>query len=232
MSEEDADYESIARAITDRVQEVCARMDDPDYSPQVTLHGEDEARIQELEWCRDLLRKNMESKSIAQDVGGHGYFRDASPDDFKEAIRRIARWSGYFYEADCQWEAPHPLHLAELLETGTPPHEEKDTEYQSIARTAVRNALNMMEALRPLSNGEADRVTEFLREAASSLEGETPSMECKSVSRSMVFAVGLLHDYADMLETLGHDAAKVRAEAEALAATECRSVDEGAEGGE
>jgi len=42
-----------------------------------------------------------------------------------------------------------------------------DAKSKSNARGALRDALNMMEALRPLSAGEADRVTGLLREAMS-----------------------------------------------------------------
>jgi len=41
----------------------------------------------------------------------------------------------------------------------------------------------------------------------------------------MLVPVGLLYDYADMLETTGRDASAVRSVADSLAQTECRSVD-------
>jgi len=49
-------------------------------------------------------------------------------------------------------------------------------------------------------------------------------IDCGSVNRSMLVPVGLLHDYADMLETTGRDASTVRSVADSLAQTECRSV--------
>ena len=104
-------------------------------------------------------------------------------------------------------------------------HQSEDCEWPG----KMRNAIRIAEAS---GLGDDAKGATLTVGACRRLLAELERTECKSVSRSMVFAVGLLHDYADMLETLGHDAAKVRAEAEALAATECRSVDEGAEGGE
>jgi len=200
-----------------------------------------------LDEARHTPAVDTEHQSVpreAFDDSGHGYFRDATLADFEAAIRRIARWSLYYYESDHEWEAPHPLHLAALLETGGPPHDAKilreienkleavgpdlieaidglisaQTECKSVSeRWAVGVAQDAARRIRDNSGPLIPLILEAIREAS------PPVSECRSVSRTQ--AALLLELLGEPDEYFTDDAREAMRALAAIRDTDCGSVD-------